>query len=227
MKNKVTRKITLVISLVLFAELALSVQATETSNSTETDKPYCDITNYTSYNEWEKANDLIQQTGTGCDLEGAEIGNVKLSHLKLPNANMKWTFLTEVSWAASRLLDSNFQGAVLGGGTFYRSNLDRSDFKCASVSDVIFHKTDLINVDFRGAVFTNVTFKKLDAWRMDLRGADLSDVTVELVSFHGSLYDKDTKLPKGIDPDKHKMYFIRTPPSQGPRDAFCSALLGN
>ena len=131
----------------------------------------CDITNYQLYiKSLEKTNQLIRETGMGCQLAGESFYMGHLMGAIFVEANLTGAF-----FSLEDLEGANFAGANLSRGVLSGTNLKRANFTEANLSQAY----------FLGA---------------HLAGADLTEAIIDGAIFMSAIYDSETRFPDGFNP---------------------------
>jgi uncharacterized protein YjbI with pentapeptide repeats len=109
---------------------------------------------------------------------------------------------------------------TLEGHDFYRQELPGADFRDQNLAGVRFYGCNLEGADFRGAILKRASLQVANLKGADLRtadlnlanllganlaGADLSEANLKWAHLKGAKYDRTTRLPKDIDPEKSAM----------------------
>lgn len=130
----------------------------------------CHIGNYRDYifNQT-KTEELIRQTGEGC----------QLPRITLRKANL----------SGAILIRANLRGAYLAHPNLINANLTEANLAGAEISWAEFNEAILIGANFAGA----------DLSWADFSGADLTKANFSGASFHSPRYNRHTKFPDGFD----------------------------
>ena len=99
----------------------------------------------------------------------------------------------------AKLLHADLRGADLRDARLSCSGCRRS---------TLLSKANLSGADLRGAHFGRSLIADSLFNEADLRGANLAEIWGLPGSMRGALYDRHTRLPKEIDPDKWHMIYV-------------------
>lgn len=138
------------------------------------------------------------------DLEGADLRYTDLRGSDLSGANLK-----DADLRYSRLMDTQFTGAVLEGADIRQTNIWGIDLSDANLKNL---NAGLV-YDDDGSVMRVLSVGPADLRRADLRGADLRGFLGMLgMRLDGALYDQRTRLPpaQALDPSASKMTFVKS-----------------
>ena len=117
---------------------------------------FCDLSNYEEFvKNHDKILELIEQTGKGCQLEGADFSEQNLlgydfSYANLSSAIFKSSDLTNVDFTGAILKSADFQKkpdtskpTVLNNTNFTKANAEGANFKEVNLDRAIFQSTIL------------------------------------------------------------------------------------
>lgn len=131
-----------------------------------------------------------------------------LNGADLRNANL---------YGVKGLFRANLEGAMLYGANLQETSLACANLQNADLSLTQFQGADLPSANLQGAILRAANFQgailnwanlqNSDMFRADLRdayleGADLRGAELETANLQGAKYDRYTKWPKGINPDR-------------------------
>ena len=125
------------------------VSETDESQAISSEVYKCNASNYQDYfYDFQKVDQLIADTGTGCYLPGIDFSNQDLSDAVFTKANLK--------------------GAIFRG-----ANLDGTKFIGADLTNAVLEDTNYQNAYFRSAVLTGTRYNEYDtitAWTKVISG---------------------------------------------------------
>ena len=191
----------------------------------------CHKLNYKDYiQSYKKTQELIAETGKGCNLKGADLRGIDLRGgatiafdltganptadptAYLIGADLTGAILTEANLTGVDLTGADLTGADLTEANLWVANLTGAILKGAYLKDAYLKgayltKADLTEAYFRGADLTGTNLKWADFSGAYLTGAKLNT--------HGPLgnpilrrstkYDGKTEFPEGFDPVELEM----------------------
>lgn len=138
------------------------------------------------------------------DLEGADLRYADLRGSDLSGANLR-----DADLRHSRLMDTQFSGAVLEGADIRQTNIFGIDLSDANLKNL---NAGLV-YDDDGSIVRVLTTGPADLRGADLRGADLRGLLGMIgMQLDGALYDERTRLPpaRSLDPSARKMVFVKS-----------------
>ena len=181
----------------LLTAAAISLFALAAIAEEEAKTPFCDITNYKDYiRDKEKVENLIDQTGQGCNLAGETPWLAYKAHLM--KANLKGTNFSDRSLIDADLTgayaqEANFSGTYLNEATFVKIQAERAKFSSVHTMFTNFNEANLFGADFDLSYLRSVSFRLADLtsanmiqsifWEGDLWGATLSETNFTYAHF--------------------------------------------
>ena len=162
---------------------------------------FCNQSNYEKF-IWnkEKTLELIEKTGKGCQLHGADLtkmnpvatGNIAPTPHK---TNLKKAFLQKAN-----LYGANLSGVNLEKADLTEANLQRANLKKANLTEGNYQKAYL-----QGADLTRATLYKADLEQATLYKTDLKKANLTKANLVRARYDTETTLPSLFFPEKRGM----------------------
>ena len=174
---------------------------------------------YTIIKSRRLTNLLIEQTGLGCDLRGAELYQIRRfdgSGNFFRPKNIAESFLMKADLREADFRGSDLEGTILDGAnaegaSFKEANLSFTSFKKANLNNVNFYRTIIRNVNFNEAVLTNTNLREADLDFVYLESFREKDVTTGAILDEldlSYLAFKENSYLKGII--AHKINFSHT-----------------
>jgi len=126
---------------------------------------------------------------TPASLRAGLINDKDLSHLHMPNSNLKRMRLTYV-----KLINANFENSNLMNANLQGCNLKSANLNGADLTEVNLWEADLRDADLRNTRMINTDLQKSRLEGADLRNATIVDCNVQ------ATYSLTTLWPEGFDP---------------------------
>ena len=105
------------------------------------------------------------------NLFAAELGDYKLSHFVMQNANFASAYLEEAKFIKTHLQNSDFRNANLRAASFNRANAENAVFISAFAEGTNFAGANLKNADFSFCDIENADFSFCDLENANFAGA--------------------------------------------------------
>jgi hypothetical protein len=140
----------------------------------------------------------------GVDLQGARLYRHELIRANLQDTNLQKADLRQAYLAEANPLHSNMREADLRDALLAGANLQEANLRAANLQGTIFFRANLRDADLRAADLRLASFTGAD-----LRGADLRGARIESVSLYKSRADGRTRWPKGFDPKRKGVTFVK------------------
>ena len=117
------------------------------------DTMVCNIENYNQY-IWseEKTNQLIAETGSGCDFSEADLSGANLSWANFSKANLTFADLSGADLSGVNLEEANLNGATLSW-----VNLTGANLKGANLS-FVYAQSDSVGMQLGPAPYQRASF---------------------------------------------------------------------
>ena len=159
--------------------------------------------------------DLTRVDLAGADLRGANLEGANLRRANLGSANLQGAVIKDTTFASSDLRNAVLRETDMGPPVvLFAADLRGADLRgarlgchdCSAVTTIM--HANLKGADLRGTQFGRSDIDDSSFEEADLRGANLAATRGPPASLRGALYDRDTRLPEGIDPERWEMIYV-------------------
>lgn len=153
------------------------------------------------------------------DLANADLRRADLEDANLNRANLSGANLQEAVIKRTYLYGTVMRNAVLRGTEIGPANISAADLQEADLRDLRIGcrncstQSLLMSSNFNGADLrkAHLGASNIHRWAFDgadLRGANLAETEGVPRSLRGALYNRHTRLPEHIDPEKRGMIYV-------------------
>ncbi len=151
--------------------------------------------------------DLANADLRGADLAGAALNKADLRGADLRDADFHLTDLSSADLRGARLRGADLRFALILGTDLRGADLRDARIACRDCGTHTGMFSNLFRADLRGADFGRSRIDDSIFEDADLRGANFADTRGLPLSMRGAIYNDDTVLPVGIDPDVWEMVY--------------------
>lgn len=156
--------------------------------------------------------DLQRVNMANADLRGANLAGAALNEADLHGADLRGADFHKTDLSSADLRDAQLRGTDLRFALVFGTDLRGADLRDARIAcrDCGTHTgmfSNLFGADLRGADFGRARIDDSIFEDADLRGANFADTRGVPMSMRGAVYNHDTVLPVGIDPDIWEMAY--------------------